>query len=112
VKWLPLLLVLVIGCDFADKPLPLPPSPSPAKAIAADGLRTYGSKIADAFERAADQSEKNVPVVQVINEMGDALKAARVDSFTPLMERLNGLESLSRAKLLRQWAAELREASK
>lgn len=84
-------------------------------------LRAYALGVANAFESAATKFEQHVPATQICREMGDDLVPARVDSFMPLMKRLNELgpatdasdqersaADLARAVQLRKWADQLR----
>ena len=111
-------IVSVIGCDALYEP----PSSPTEQADAADCLRVYGNRIADAFEQSAEQFDRHVSSSVIINDMGDALKPARIESFLPLMQKLNKLRPESgasdeqrtaadgtRSMLLREWAVQLRK---
>jgi len=107
-----LLLLLASGCsDWTVSPVN-PPSPTPIKrdANAAKCLDEYGRSLAKVFRDSAAELEKpDANQLDVAARMGDAQKAARIESFAPLMERLDeadGSAYETRERLL-EFAAEL-----
>ncbi len=104
-----------------DPPGPDPKPPEPVSGLASECLQKYGEAVADAFDKAAKQFIQHTPSLQIITDMGNALEPARVNSFMPLMERLNELRpsptatadqknaaDLARSKELRLWVDQLR----
>ncbi len=115
-----LLCVLVGGCALYEQPpappTPLPPQPTPTPVSSMNALaqlKVYAFRMADIFDEAADSFDKSASPVAVITKMGDELKAARIESFTPLMFELNKFNGRTdanelRSKQLREWASQLR----
>lgn len=100
------------GCgDWTVSPIN-PPSPTPIKrdANAAKCLDEYGKSLAKVFrDSAAEFDNPDANQVDVAARMGDAQKAARIEAFAPLMERLDEADGSSyetRERLL-EFAAEL-----
>lgn len=119
--------VLSAGCDIQFV-APVKPTPNPIKvepkvykAVASDSLRQYGLMMADVFDKSASQFRQHTPSSKILKDMGDGLVPARVDSFMPLMQKLNELRPSpgatdaqrnaadeARAVVLEQWAKQLR----
>lgn len=115
-----------IAAKARRKPDPVdpPPDTKPQPQIsqpAVDALLQYGRGVADAFEAAARQYDQHVPASTIAADMATALKPARVESFTPLMQKLNELRpaagatdaqkaasDAASAAVLRAWAVQLR----
>lgn len=122
-----ILSLLICGCgiDFVapvnQKTQPNKVEPRKPKAIASESHRQYGLMMAEVFEKSATQFRQHVPSPKILKDMGDGLVPARVDSFMPLMQKLNDLRPSpgateaqrnaadeARANMLDQWAKELR----
>ena len=109
-----LLLCCAIGCGpLTNPPGPIvEPEPTPVKrdADAAKCLDQYGRSLADIFRKAADDFERGeLKATDVAASMGDSQKAARVDAFLPLMERLDECDgdAAKTAVALREFAKQL-----
>lgn len=107
------LLVLAIGCGPLTKPKgDVTPGPAPKPVIqhhdAKRCLDDYRKKMAGAFRNAADKvTDENQ--VKVADELGNTLKAARVESFMPIMRKMDEAEGDSEKmkSLLLKYAGEL-----
>lgn len=116
-------LMFATGCGlrFVEQTKPTPVVIEEVESNAGDCLKCYGQGVASAFEQSAAQFRKHEPSAVILKDMGDALVPARVKSFLPLMQKLNGLRPAAgatteqryaadeaRAVALEQWAKELR----
>lgn len=85
-KWLPLILLLLIGCGPIGGGHVLPVRPAPVETIeqaAASSLRLYHERLASAFETLAGEIEQGgiEDDEDLANRMEELTKTARLGSF-------------------------------
>ena len=107
------LLLFACGCgNWTTQPIKPPdttPTPIKRPADATACLAEYGKGLAVVFRESADAFDSGgMSVSEVAEKMGDDQKAARVEAFLPLMEKLNDCEdAAAMAKVCRDFANQL-----